>query len=145
MIQTQAPSYNKESGYPIEVYNFRKESGRWYIDLPEYLEQGYRKTDLEMVEGTHKLLNTIAQGGNKITLRLSTKPFQGAGVLELQEHCDAPRGGAIYLMEGCQGRRLDSLIWICDIALFVFGDMPQQIFFQRINTERSHLEPIIHV
>ncbi|HYH14159.1 MAG TPA: DUF6717 family protein [Flavisolibacter sp.] len=133
MIQTEIASCNKRTEQYIEVYTFRKESGHWYIDLPEYLEQGYSNNDLEMVEGTSKLLNTISNGSNAVTLRLSTEPFKGSDILELQEHCDAPSGGAIYLMERCQGREVAMLIWICDIALFVFGDMPQQIFFQRIN------------
>lgn len=134
MIQTKIPSFDRALTYPVLEYTFRKEDDHWYIDLPEYLEQGYSKTDLALVEGTHKLLNTIAQGGNEITLQLSTDRFEGSDVLELQEHCEAPRGGAIYLMEGCQGRQMDMLLWICDIALLVFGDMPQQIYFKRIHT-----------
>lgn len=117
----------------IQTHVFKKEEGRWYIHLPLYLEQGWSKQDLEMVEGADKLLNTIASGRNRVSLRLSTEPFEGADVLELMEHCPAPKGGAVYLLETCHGKDVGSYIWICDIALFVFGDMPEHIYFQRVS------------
>jgi hypothetical protein len=116
----------------IQTHVFKKEEGRWYIDLPEYLAQGWSKRDLEMVEGADKLLNTIANGGKRVTLRLSTEPFEGADALELMDHCEAPKGGAIYLLDTCHGKEIGAFIWICDIALFVFGDMPEYIYFQRV-------------
>ncbi|HET7897777.1 MAG TPA: DUF6717 family protein [Flavisolibacter sp.] len=114
----------------IHAHQFIKEEGTWYIHLPEYLARGWRKSDLAMLEGTGKLLNILAQGRNKLDLQLSREPFPGAFMLELVEHCPAPQGGGIYLMEKCRGRSVDLLIWICDIALFVFGDMPEQIYLQ---------------
>jgi hypothetical protein len=85
-----------------------------------------------MVAGSSKLLDTLANGRQKISLRMSTEPFESADVLKLMEHCPAPRGGAIYLLETCHGRNVSTFIWICDIALFVFGDMPEHIYVQRI-------------
>jgi hypothetical protein len=116
----------------VKTYSFIKEEGTWYIHLPEYLEQGWSKKDLAMTEGAHKLLNTLAGGRYKVTLRLSREPFEGADVLELMEHCPAPKGGAVYLLESCHGKAISSFIWICDIALFVFGDMPEHIYVQRV-------------
>ena len=117
----------------IKTYAFIKEDRRWFIDLPEYLAQGWSKADLEMLEGASKLLNTLAQGRAKVVLRMSTQPFTGADVLELMELCEAPRGGGIYLMHTKQGRQLNTMIWICDIALFVFGDLPQHIYIQQVH------------
>jgi hypothetical protein len=116
----------------ITTYVFIKEAGQWYIDLPNYQEEGWLKNDLKMTEGARKLLNLIAHGHAKCTLRLSTMPFKGADVLELVELCEAPRGGGIYLMETAHGRQVNAMIWICDIALFVFGDLPQQIYLQQV-------------
>lgn len=130
MLTTPLPQ-KRESILPeVLTHTFKKEDGHWFIYLPDYLEQGFDKSDLEM-EGAYKLLNTIANGRHKVTLQLSTEPFDGADVLELIEHCDAPKGGAIYLLETCQGREINSFIWVCDIALFVFGDMPDRIYVQR--------------
>lgn len=139
----QTDTQNKVAIHPnneVKTYTFIKEDRRWYIDLPEYLEQGWSKADLEMMEGASKLLNTIAQGKNHVSLRMSTQPFKGADVLELMELCEAPRGGGIYLMELCHGRDVSTFIWICDIALFVFGDLPEQIYVQSVPNKTSSKE-----
>lgn len=117
----------------IQLHVFKKEEGIWYIHLPQYIEQGWSKKDLEMAEGADKLLNTIASGRHRVTLLLSTEPFAGADRLELIEHCKAPKGGAIYLLDTCHGKKIGSQIWVCDIALFVFGDMPENIYFQQVS------------
>ena len=139
MFETQAyrQSSNAQPQEQVKTFTFKKEDGSWYIYLPEYLEQGWSKNDLVMEEGAHKLLNTIAGGRSKVTLRLSTEPFEGADLLELMEHCEAPKGGAVYLLETCHGREISSFIWICDIALFVFGDLPEHIYVQRVRKARK--------
>ena len=115
----------------VKTYSFLRENGRWYIHLAETENQGWTKNDLELVDGGHKLLNKISHGMSKVTLQLSTEPFDGADVLELVDQCEAPKGGGIYLMESCHGEA--SFIWICDIALLVFGDMPDAIYVRRVD------------
>jgi len=39
----------------MKKYRFIKDGIKWYIDLPEYLEQGGTMGDLEMVEGADKM------------------------------------------------------------------------------------------
>jgi hypothetical protein len=114
------------------TYTFAKEDTTWYIDLPGYLEQGGAKEDLRLRAGTNRLLTILAGKRRRVTVTIDTELFEGAEVLELVAHCEAPRGGAIYLME--TGRESSVLIWICDIALFVFGDMPTRIYFKRAGT-----------
>src|SRR5215203_1772031 len=98
------------------VYTFKREGGQWYIDLVDYLEQGWSKKDLELTEGAHKVLNTLSNGATKLRLRLSLEPFEGANLLELIEHCAAPKGGGIYLFN--PGKEFNSnMFWICDLAL----------------------------
>ncbi len=122
----------------IETHEFKKEEGIWYIHLPQYLAQGWSKKDLEMAEGAEKLLNIIANGRDNVSIRLSTQPFKGADELELMELCEAPSGGAIYLLDTCHGKEIGSFIWVCDIALFVFGDMPENIYFQRVKNGKPY-------
>jgi len=116
-----------------DIYTFRREYGKWYIDLPAYLAQGWTKEDLQMVEGAHKFLNRISNGAQKLRLCLRTEPKEGADILELVEHCDAPRGGAIYLFRKNKEQTESELFWICDLALFVFGDMPERIYVERLS------------
>lgn len=120
------------STYPDHrTYTFHKEDNCWYIDLPEYLKQGGNKEDLQLKAGTSKLLKWFARGKEKVTLTIDTEPFDGANTLELTELCDDKRGGAIYLMDTSNGHPSSSLFWICDIALFVFGDMPERIYIRK--------------
>jgi len=125
-----------------DIYTFRREDGEWYIDLPAYLEQGWTKKDLQLVEGAHKFLNRISNGAQKLRLCLQTVPMEGAGVLELVELCEAPRGGAIYRYRKAKEQTGSDLFWICDLALFVFGDLPEHIYVQRLpGKDKQRTEP----
>jgi hypothetical protein len=122
---------SKEAVEEQTVYTFLQEGGRWYIYLAAYLNQGWGKQDLELVEGAQKVLNTLSNGAKKLRLNLSLEPFEGANVLELVEHCPAPKGGGIYLYNP-SAEHNSNLYWICDLALFVFGDIPERIYVNRL-------------
>lgn len=116
------------------TYTFIKEDATWYVDLPAFLARGGDKEDLRLRAGTNRLLKMLAGKSRKITLVIDTEPFEGAGVLDLVAHCEAPRGGAIYRKDTGNTGSAGVLIWICDIALFVFGDMPERIYFKKSGT-----------
>jgi hypothetical protein len=113
------------------TYTFYKEDNCWYIDLPGYIKQGGQKEDLQLRSGTDKLLKRFARGQDEVTLTIDTEPFEGADVLELAELRLDEKGGAIYRLETINGHRHVSNFWICDIALFVFGDMPERIYIRQ--------------
>lgn len=130
-----------ERGITIEhvehrVYNFLKQQGRWYIDLPEYLEQGGSKGDLEMVAGADQMLDAMARGKKKVSLELDRESFDGADLLELVELCEAPKGGGYYILHTFGGRAIAKKMWLCDVVLFVFGDMPERIFVKRLDVRQ---------
>jgi hypothetical protein len=57
---------------------YQEEDGRWYIDLPEYIESGVgTKSNLEIVEGADTFLSTLAQGETTITLKFEDEHFIG--------------------------------------------------------------------
>jgi hypothetical protein len=119
--------------YPDQrTYTFLKEEDKWYIDLPDYLEQGGRKEDLKMVAGTDDLLTLIARGKKQVTVTMDTQPFEGADVLGLIELCDQPMGGGYYIMYKCRGREINKRMWLCDVTLFVFGDIPERIYIRKV-------------
>lgn len=132
----------KERGIRIEpanhrVYTFLKENNRWYIDLPEYIQQGGSKADLEMVAGADEMLDIMARKKKKLIMELDREPFEGADLLELAELCGAPMGGGYYVMHTCKGRPLNKRMWLCDVTLFVFGDMPQKIYCKKLDEKTS--------
>jgi hypothetical protein len=114
------------------TYSFIRENGRWYIDLPEYLAQGGSKSDLEMVAGADDVLDIMADGENKVTLMISTEPFENAELLELVELCDQNIGGGYYIMPVLEGSFMNKRMWLCDVTLFVFGDIPDRIYIRKI-------------
>lgn len=81
----------------------------------------------------HKFLNVLSNGAQKLRLRMSLHPQEGAGRLDLVEHCGAPKGGAIYRFTPPAGQANGGLFWICDLALLVFGDLPDRIYVQRLS------------
>ena len=118
----------------IRFYRFYKEDGNWYIDLPEYIQQGGSHEALRMVAGADELLDLMARFKKTLALMMDTSPFEGADFMELEELCGPPLGGGYYRMHSCRGRKLDKRIWLCDVTLFVFGDMPQHIYVKRTDT-----------
>jgi hypothetical protein len=135
MLAQKSAATATASSQTNSVYTFVKEGSQWFIDLPEYLAQGGSKADLQMVEGADELLQFIAGGKKRITLQLDREPFEDADVLELVELCAAPMGGGYYRMHMYRNQRIEKRIWLCDVTLFVFGDMPEHIYFRKIGAK----------
>ena len=113
------------------TFTFLKEFKAWYIDLPDYLSQGGQKKDLRMAAGAGKLLTYLARREKKLTITIDTEPFEGAEKLELVELCDQPMGGGYYLLRTCRGRAVNRRMWLCDVTLFIFGDMPECLYVRK--------------
>ena len=60
----------RDNAITMASYTFIKESSGWYIDLPEYIEQGGNKGDLAMVEGADTMLDIMSGGNPVITLEI---------------------------------------------------------------------------
>jgi hypothetical protein len=116
----------------IRQHRFVKEQSQWYIDLPEYLESGGSKGDLQMVAGADTMLDIIASGANEVTLHLDTEPFENADELRLTELCDPILGGGYYHLELFEGKKVQQDMWLCEVTRFVFNDIPQWIYVRRV-------------
>ena len=121
----------------METYLFVKEGNEWYIDLPEYLEQGGAKGDLQMVEGADTMLDRMAERGSTVVLNLAEEPFEGADELVLVEKCDPSIGGGYYLMEKYNGKAVNQRMWLCQVTEFVFGKLPERIFVKQEEEDAS--------
>ena len=115
----------------IRTYRFVRQDEGWFLYLPEYVEQGGNKAALQMLEGADEILSIIARGKKHVSIYMDTTPFEDADLLELDELCDAPKGGGYYIMRSLRGKPYSRRMWLCDIVLFVFGDMPPQIFVRK--------------
>ena len=115
----------------MKPYKFVKSGNDWYIDLPEFLEQGGSIGDLQMIDGADKMLDIMAENASAVILNIAREPFEGADILNLTEKCDPYIGGGYYLMKYYEGKEINKSIWLCQVTEFVFGDLPEQIFVRR--------------
>ena len=115
----------------MKTLKFIKTGRDWYIDLPEFLEQGGSMGDLQMVEGADEMLEMMAAGKDHIRLTISREVFIGSDVLTLTERCDPIVGGGYYLMRQYEGQQINRTMWLCQVIEFVFGEIPSEIFVRR--------------
>src|ERR1700744_1220254 len=115
----------------MKVYKFIKEGDLWYIDLPEFLESGGSKGDLQMVAGADMMLELISDGVKEVSLSLDTEPFPGSEVLTLTERGDPYIGGRYYHLQAFEGKEFNKAMWLCAVTEYVFGDLPNRIFIKR--------------
>jgi hypothetical protein len=115
----------------MKAYKFIKTGQEWYIDLPEFIEQGGGIGDLQMVDGADTMLDMMAENEKSIILYISKEEFEGADILTLTEKCDPYIGGGYYNMKQFEGQEINRTMWLCQVTGFVLGDIPLQIFVKR--------------
>lgn len=115
----------------MNTYRFYKNEAGWFIDLPEYIQQGGTAADLEMVDGADTMLDIIAVDGNDVHLTISKKPFERADILTLTERCSPYVGGGYYLMEEFAGQKVNLKMWLCKVTEFMFGEIPEKFYIKK--------------
>lgn len=111
----------------VNQYKFYKSGGRWYIDLPEYPGA---KADLEMVCGADTMLAIISEGKDSVDLLVSetSAPYFDE-ILKLDKNDIG--SGAYYIMKYYAGKEWNMEMWLCNVAIFVFGGFPDKIYIKR--------------
>lgn len=117
----------------MRSYKFIKTGKDWYIDLPEFIEQGGSVGDLQMIDGADTMLDMMAENETSVEMYVAREQFEGADLLKLIEKCDPYVGGGNYLMKKYEGKEINKMMWLCQVIEFVFGDIPQQIFVKKKN------------
>ena len=115
----------------MRIYRFYKDEYGWFIDLPGWEGEKY---DLQMVAGADTFLDLLSQGENDVYVTLSTEPFDDCEVL-LFEHYGRLEAwelgeGAWYVLSTYKGQHYDLKMWLCDVTKFVFGNLPDKIYFK---------------
>lgn len=112
-----------------KTFTFKKlKNTNWYLILPEW--EGDPE-DLQMVEGADDWLELVSMKGTEVKLTLSDKKFDDAeslALLRLRE--ENLGGGGIYYLESYQGKNIGLKLWLCEVTRFVFGEIPQRIYFK---------------
>ncbi len=111
------------------IQSFYKDNEGWFIDLPEFIEQGHgTKSNLAMVAGADTMLDKLSNESNYITLRIETYEFEGAeGTLSKFGIC--PYGENYYFSGSGHYHR----VWLCPVTKYVFGGRyPKKIFIKKV-------------
>lgn len=93
----------------------RTDEGRWYVDLPEYIEQGGAQEDLEMVRGADDLLNHLSPEGDSVSICIDTKLNFRKGIRLIRVHQNEMGATYVNLNQPLK------LVWLCDVTRFVFN------------------------
>jgi hypothetical protein len=89
---------------------FYKDKEGWFIDLPEFIEEGHgTKGNLAMVSGADTMLDKLANNKKRITLRIETENYMFTSA----EHTHR--------------------VWLCPVTKYVFGGKyPNKIYIQKV-------------
>lgn len=103
--------------------DFKKYNNGWFIDLPLY---PYNKSDLQMVYGADDFLDKICPNKNHVSLLCSLQTLEHSYSIELIRE-DSEMGGGWYKTDY---EDFEKEFWLCDVVKYVFGMIPQKIFFK---------------
>ena len=105
--------------------SFEKEDwGGWFAVIPSWPGP---KGALAMVDGADTFLDLLSRGENQVTLDLSIEPQEGWS--ELKYESKHIFGDGAYYVD----LEHDHLMWLCGVTEFVFGHMPDQIWYNVVN------------
>lgn len=136
---------NQEGTKDLQFY---KENGIWYIDLPEFIEEGLgTKANLMMVDGADVLLDLLSDNTEKVTLKLNSKPFEGVHVtldlfkmgkdqqiLDQVGHANVDYGAYYHSYGTHNDTTFKQTVWLCPVTEYVFnGYYPENIYVKKVN------------
>lgn len=123
------------------IHKFYKEDNLWYIDLPQFIEEGLGTTaNLLMVDGADTFLDKLSSNGTNVTVRLEVKPFEGyeyklvkesiglnQDVLDTVGHAKVDYGAYYNVQE------IEHRLWLCPVTEYVFnGSYPNEIYIKKL-------------
>lgn len=110
---------------------YYKLGDRWYVDLPDYVEEDRNLDDLERVGAFHDFLDFAAEGQQEVVFHMDLSPFEGADVFEYMGAA-GENMGAYYQVRTFDGRPVDFELWSNEVLNWTYGRPPEKIFFKRI-------------
>lgn len=122
----------------MHKYRFYEEEGKWYIDLPSFIEAGGEKGALEMVFGGDEFCKYLAEGKNEVFVQLWDKQPYGYFNFEqgrLFKSITPLESGSFYIHLQNPFSNWH-VMWLCDVVKFIFDDkFPDSIWFKVITKE----------
>jgi hypothetical protein len=114
----------------MQQLTYHKFGGKWYLDFPEYLEQGGPEEDLECIGGFSELLDLASDDNLNATLLLDAKPFAGADEAVLLQSSGGTTGG-YYRLHMFNGQVVDLEIWVNRLVYLQHRELPPRFYVKK--------------
>lgn len=105
---------------------------RWFLDLPEYIDQGGDSEDLERVGAFHEFLEMVSGGETTLVFQLDTHPFEGADLLELTGSTGGGTGG-YYHLDTFEDQPVDLELWFNILSHISKQELVQKLYIKRVD------------
>ncbi len=114
----------------MRTFKFEKEEdNNWYVVLPEW--EG-NKEALQMVAGADVMLDILGKGNSTVKLKISLEEFDDSSVLDRIRILEGEGCGADYVLHEWEGKYLNLEMWLCAVTEWIFGFMPERIYFKKV-------------
>lgn len=114
----------------MRTYRFYKDEYGWFIDLKWF---PFNRAHLAMVCGADELLDIVSDGADEVYLDVSTKPIDNNFTCLHRVQKLGLLNGAVYTPSSLITLKNDifqpNQLWLCAVALLVFGHYPEKIYF----------------
>lgn len=107
----------------IRFYN---RDGRWFADVPGWIESGGTEEDCEMVYGADTWLEYLSNGGDNLFLDLS----ESEELREMIYKIEDDEFGATYMADTYKNQVFNHKMWLCPVTKFLFNKYPNVIYYE---------------
>ncbi len=118
---------------------YKEEDNRWYVDLPEYIENGGSKDSLEMILGADKILDHLVEEYLTKSILKEKWPKQITLEITTSRKDIAISGNTCYLTKkgwipfgryyNFESYNIENYkIWLCPIVKYLFGNYPKKFY-----------------
>lgn len=107
---------------------YKTTTGEWFLDSPEYVKEGGNWAELQMVAGADEFLDSLGEGKDFVSVKVLSNP-EGIQLTQKLVRMDyiPNQVGKHY-----QDFMTNKLMWLCPVTLFVFGEYPAEIYYQKL-------------
>jgi hypothetical protein len=110
--------------------SYYKIANCWFLDYPEYIEQGGDPGNLERIGAFAEFLDLASKGESFIVFNMDIQPFEGADVFELIGSTGEKTGG-YYSIRSFENQEVDFELWFNTLIYINNQELPLKIWVKR--------------
>lgn len=114
------------NGNDTIIIQFIKENDKWYIDFPDY---PFAKSNLQMVAGADDLLEHLAEGENRVVVKIEYGKYESIFNYEYSYKRIKYGYGADYVK--INNEPINEF-WLCPVTLLVLKKYPKYLYIKKL-------------